>query len=109
MVFPIPSGYREHIFVWVFFHEYSRFTGQQEKVEAIILTLLYHFHLHLDHSQTITTESSPLHHLGSKRELLVSKRKPLTPKLHHPSKVNYASFLVNSMSLKISSTTTLTP
>ena len=30
--------------VWVFFHEHSRFTGQQGKGEGISLTTLYHFH-----------------------------------------------------------------
>ena len=50
--------------VWVFFHEYSRFTGQQVKGEAISLKALYHFyplHRHLDISRLITAESSPLH------------------------------------------------
>ena len=28
--------------IWVFFHEHSRFTGQQGKREAIYLTPLYH-------------------------------------------------------------------
>ena len=50
--------------IWVFFHEHSRFTGQQGKGESIYLTPLYHFHpLHrdLDISREITAESSPLH------------------------------------------------
>ena len=50
--------------VWVFFHEHSWFTGQQEKGEAISLTPLYYFHplhRHLKISQAITAESSPLH------------------------------------------------
>ena len=50
--------------VWVFFHEHSRFTGQQVKGEAISLKALYHFyplHRHLDISRLITAESSPLH------------------------------------------------
>ena len=37
--------------VWVFFHDHSQFTGQQEKGEGISLTPLYHFHplyRHLD-------------------------------------------------------------
>ena len=53
--------------IQVFFHEHSRFTGQQEKGEAISLTTLYHFHLlHrcLDISRAITTGRSPL---GSSR------------------------------------------
>ena len=48
---------------WVFFHEHSRFTGQQWKGEGICLTPLYHFHplrRHLDISRAITVESSPL-------------------------------------------------
>ena len=50
--------------IWVFFHEHSRFTGQQGKGEGIYLTPLYHFHplyRHLDISRAITAESSPLH------------------------------------------------
>ena len=57
-----------HIFfffsIWVFFHEHSRFTGQQGKGEGIYLTPLYHFHPlrgHLDISWAIAAESSPLH------------------------------------------------
>ena len=45
------------------FHELSRFTGQQEKREAISLTPVSHFKLlrkHLDIIQAITAESSPL-------------------------------------------------
>ena len=55
--------------IWVFFHEHSRFTGQQGKGEGIYLTPLYHFHpLHgqLDISRAITAESSPLHIAGSR-------------------------------------------
>ena len=54
--------------IWVFFHEHSRFTGQQGKGEGIYLTPLYHFHpLHrrLDISRAIAAESSPLHIAGS--------------------------------------------
>ena len=43
-------------FVSVFFFEYSRFTGQQGKGEAISLYPFYHFHSlhrHLDISQVI--------------------------------------------------------
>ena len=50
--------------IWVFFHEHSRFTGQQGKGKAISLSPLYHFHplhRHLDISQAITANSSPLH------------------------------------------------
>ena len=50
--------------IWVFFHEHSRFTGQQGKGEGIYLTPLYHFHPlrgHLDISRAIAAESSPLH------------------------------------------------
>ena len=55
--------------IWVFFHEHSRFTGQQGKGEGIYLTPLYHFHpLHrrLDISWAITAGSSPLHIAGSR-------------------------------------------
>ena len=55
--------------IWVFFHEHSRFTGQQGKGEGIYLTPLYHFHprhRHLDISRVITVESSPLHIAGSR-------------------------------------------
>ena len=55
--------------IWVFFHEHSRFTGQQGKGEGIYLTPLYHFHplhRHLDISRAITAESSPLHIAGSR-------------------------------------------
>ena len=48
--------------IWVFFHEHSRFTGQQGKGEGIYLTPLYHFHplhRHLDISRAIAAESSP--------------------------------------------------
>ena len=51
-------------FIWVFFHEHSLFTRQQEKWEGIFLTLPYHFHplhRHIDISRVITAESSPLH------------------------------------------------
>ena len=52
-----------------FFHEHSRFTGQQGKGEDIYLTPLYHFyplHRHLDISRAVTAESSPLHIAGSR-------------------------------------------
>ena len=54
--------------VWLFFHEYSRFTGQQVKREAISLYPFYHFHLlhrHLKISWVIAAESSPLRIAGS--------------------------------------------
>ena len=50
--------------VWVFFYKHLRITGLQGKRERISLTSHYHFHLlhrHLDISQAITAESSPLH------------------------------------------------
>ena len=56
-------------FVWVFFHEHSRFTGQQGKGEGIYLTLFYHFHplrRHLDISRVVTAESSPQHIASSR-------------------------------------------
>ena len=55
--------------IWVFFHEHSRFTGQQGKGEGIYLTPLYYFHplhRHLDIGQAITAGSSPLHIAGSR-------------------------------------------
>ena len=55
--------------IWVFFHKHSRFTGQQEKGEGISLPPLdhlYRFHIHLEISRTITTESSTLHITGSR-------------------------------------------
>ena len=48
----------------VFFHEHSRFTGQQGKGDAISLSPLYHFrpfHRHIDIGWAITAERSPLH------------------------------------------------
>ena len=56
-------------FYQIFFHEYSRFTGQQEKEEAISLTFLYHIDLlqrYFDISWVINAESLPLH-TGSNR------------------------------------------
>ena len=53
--------------IWVFFHEHSRFTGQQGKGKGIYLTPPYHFHplhRHLDISRAITAESSPLQIAG---------------------------------------------
>ena len=55
--------------MWVFFHEHSRITGLQGKREGISLTPHYHFHplhRHLDISQAITAESSPLHIASSR-------------------------------------------
>ena len=57
--------------IWVFFHEHSRFTGQQGKGEGIYLTPLYHFHplhRHLYISQAIAAESSPLHIASSRAQ-----------------------------------------
>ena len=53
----------------VFFHEYSRLTGQQGKGEGIYLTPLYHFHSlhrHLGISWAITAESSPVYVASSR-------------------------------------------
>ena len=50
--------------IWAFFHENSRFTGQQRKWETISLANLYHFHPlqgHFDISRVITADSLPLH------------------------------------------------
>ena len=55
--------------IWVFFHEHSRFTGQQEKREGICLTPLYHFHplhRHLYISRATAAGSSSLR-IGSSR------------------------------------------
>ena len=55
--------------LWVFFHEHSQFTEQQEKREAISLIPLYHLHpLHrrLDISRAITADNSPLHIASSR-------------------------------------------
>ena len=77
--------------IYVFFHEHSRFIGQQGKGEGICLTPLYHFHpvhRHLDISLAITSENSLLHialQPDSNREPLVSERKLLT-KLLSPLK-----------------------
>ena len=60
------DGFFFFFYIWVFFHEHSRFTGQQGKGEVIYLTPLCHFHplhRHLDISRAITAESSPLHNL----------------------------------------------
>ena len=74
------------LFIWVFFHEYSQITGLQGKGETISLTPHYHFqplHRHLDISQAITVESSPLHIASSRTRtgnLWFSERKSLTTK-----------------------------
>ena len=55
--------------IWVSLHDHSRITGQQGKGEDISWTPHYHFHplhRHLDISQVIIVESSPLH-IGSSR------------------------------------------
>ena len=72
--------------IWVIFYEHSQFTGQQEKGDAICLTPLCHFHplhKHLDISQTITAEISPLHIASSqtRAEPLFSEREWLSTKL----------------------------
>ena len=54
--------------MWVFFHEHSQITGLHRKRKGISLSLHYHFHSllrHLDISQAITMESSPLHIVNS--------------------------------------------
>ena len=66
-----PSLFFFFFSIWIFFHEHSRFMGQQGKGEGIYLTPLYHFHLlhrHLDISRAITAESSPLHIAGSQTQ-----------------------------------------
>ena len=55
--------------IWVFIHKHSQITGPQGKGEGISLTPYYHFHLlhrHLNISQAITAESSPLHIASSR-------------------------------------------
>ena len=55
--------------IWVFFYEYSRFTEQQVKVEAISLYSFYHFyplHRHLNISWVIAAENLPLGIAGSR-------------------------------------------
>ena len=75
--------------IWIFFHEHSRFTGQQGKGEVISLTPLYHlhsFHRHLDINLVIIADyrreltSAHREQLGSDRESLVSERMSLTTK-----------------------------
>ena len=54
-----------------FFHEYSRFTGQQKKGKGISLTPHYHFHplyRYLYISRAITVESLPLHIASSQTQ-----------------------------------------
>ena len=49
--------------IWVFFHEYLQFSGQQRKGEAISLYPFCHYHLlhkYLDISRVIAAENSPL-------------------------------------------------
>ena len=55
-------------FFSVLFHDHSRITGLHEKGEGIHLTPhchFYPFHRHLDISEAVTAESSPMH-IGSK-------------------------------------------
>ena len=62
-------GIYKVFFTWLFFHDHSRTTGLQGKEEGISLSSHYNshpLHRHLDISQTITAESSPLH-IGSSR------------------------------------------
>ena len=68
----------------VFFHEHSRFTGQQGKGKGIHLAPLYHFHPlqgHIDiqpghYYRELTSAHS--YQPSSNQEPLVSKRKSLT-------------------------------
>ena len=62
-------------FIWVFFHEHSRITGQQGKEEAISLTPPYHFiplHRHLGISRSITAQSSSLQIVTDRTEVFPS-------------------------------------
>ena len=64
MIIAEMSSYFFFFSIWVFFHGHSRFTRQQGKGEGIsFLTPFYLFHplhRHIDISQAITAESSPL-------------------------------------------------
>ena len=69
--------------IWDSFHDYSRFTGQQRKGEAISLTPLFHFHTlqrHLDISRENAAGSSPLHIISNRSQ---------TGNLSFPSKSRY--------------------
>ena len=64
------------LFLSGFFHEYSRFTEQQGKGEAIYLQLFFYFHSlhrHLDISWVIAAEVTSAHkwQLESNREPLI--------------------------------------
>ena len=61
---PFPKDTSERLLlffsIWVFFHEHSRFTGQQGKGQATSLTPLSHFHQfhrHLEINWAITAET----------------------------------------------------
>ena len=57
--------------IWVFFHEHSRFTGQQGKGQVICLTPLYHYYplcRHWNISRATTAEISPLHIASSRTQ-----------------------------------------
>ena len=57
-------GFYNFFFIWFFFREHSRFTGQYRKREAISFISLYHFsslHRYLDVRLAITSDSSLLH------------------------------------------------
>ena len=78
----------------VFFREHLRFTGQQEKGEAISLTPLCHSkrlprYLHI--SRAITARSSPL---DSNWEPLVSERKSLSTKLRALTRFDKNTFWI---------------
>ena len=64
-----PYFSKDYFFYVVFFHEHSRFTGQQGKEDASSLTPLSYFppfHRHLDISRAISFESSSLQVAGSR-------------------------------------------
>ena len=72
--------------IWVFLHEHSQITGQQEKGQTNSLAPFNHFHTLyrlLDISRAITAWSSPLG-IYLNRKPLVSKLKSLTTKLSTP-------------------------
>ena len=72
-VWKITKATRDSVFfsIWVFFHKHSWIIGLQGNGEGISSAPHYHFHLlhrHLDISQVITAESSPLYIASSQAQ-----------------------------------------
>ena len=85
-------------FVWVFFHEHSPFTGQQERGEGISLIPLYQFHplhRHLDISREITKESSPMYvckiYLTSVKNVVITKSSIYNTNLNRPRQILFVT------------------